>query len=140
MTEPTVEVVTLDPGDLAQFFQEAATGVCGIGDAVARTAALFRANDVKRAHDALAILPIELRQFIVLVTVVDSQIAAAPGAWAIDDLTPSEQVTRLGHWIESLVDAQANDDPLTIADILEYDLEPFLRAWQALLALRGLES
>ena len=137
MSDPAVEVVTLTPEELAQFFQEAAAGVGGIADATGRTAGMFRANNLQPAHDALAALPAELREFIVLVTVVDGQIAAAPGTWTVDDLSPSEQVTRLGHWIESLVEAQANDDALTIADILEYDLEPYLRSWQTLLAQRA---
>jgi hypothetical protein len=133
VAEPAVEVVTLTPEALAQFFHEASTGVEGIADAVARAAGLFRANASKPANDALAALPGELREFIVLITVIDGQIAAAPRAWAVDDLTPPEQVTRLGHWLESLIEAQTNDDPLTVADILEYDLEPLLRSWQALL-------
>jgi hypothetical protein len=41
---------------------------------------------------------------------------------------------RLGDWLQSLVEAQANGDLLTIADILEYDFEPFLREWQRILA------
>jgi len=43
---------------------------------------------------------------------------------------PTEQdVETLGSWLESLVEAQAGQDWLTVADVLEFDLEPTLRAW-----------
>jgi hypothetical protein len=136
VTETSVEAVVLPPEEMSQFFREAAGGVTAIADELQRIGALFRSADPRPANEALTGLPVELRQFIVLVNVLDTQLRIPAAEITVDDLAPADQLARLGAWLESLVDAQINDDPLTIADILEYDLEPFLRRWQEILSAR----
>ena len=118
---------------IAQFLREAAAAVDVLAGEVARAAGLFRRFEVKEGNDVLAAVPGELRNFIVMMTIVDGQLGLDGATLVLDGLVPAEQVTRLGQWLQSLVEAQTNGDALTIADILEYDLEPFLRAWQGLL-------
>ena len=123
-----------EPALVSQFLAEAGTAVAALADETGRIAGLFRRHDLKPANESLAVLPAELRNFIVAVSVVEGQLGIDPASLTIDDLTPSDQIVRLSAWLESLIDAQANEDGLTIADILEFDLEPFLQAWAALLA------
>ena len=125
-----------DPQVLRQFFAEAAIAVGALADEATRTSSLFRRFDLNAANEALAVFPAELRNFIVMVQVVSGQLGVADAELRVDELTPAQQITRLGTWLESLVDAQKNQDALTIADILEYDLEPFLSSWRKLLAER----
>ena len=123
-----------DPAVVTQFLDEAATAVGTLAREAAAVAGLFRSFDLKSGNERLAVLPAELRNFIVMVNVVDRQLGIDPGQLTVDGIAPEEQLTRLGGWLESLVEAQRNADALTVADILEYDLEPFLSAWSAILA------
>ena len=126
-------VAPLESALVSQFLAEAGSAVGALADEAGQVANLFRRHDLKPANERLAVLPAELRNFIVAVSIVESQLGIDPATLVIDDLTPSDQILRLSAWLESLIEAQANADALTIADVLEYDLEPFLRAWQALL-------
>jgi hypothetical protein len=126
----------LPPEVVSQFCGEAATAVGELAGAATAAADAYRRNDLKAAGEMLSALPGELRNFIVMIGITEQQLGFERSEVTIDDLSPADQISRLGDWLESLVGAQANNDPLTIADILEYDLEPFLRAWQGLLAAR----
>ena len=141
MTHPTTiqqaSTTTLPAELLVQFYAEAAAAVSHLGAGARDTADRFRNGDRKRANDGLSALPAELRNFIVLVNVVDGQLGLEPCELRVDDLSPAQQLTRLSRWFESIVEAQKNGDALTIADILEYDLEPYLGAWSAILTKQG---
>ena len=45
----------------------------------------------------------------------------------------NEQIGTLAGVLDTLISAQASEDWVTVADILEYDLEPAIRRWAALL-------
>jgi hypothetical protein len=64
------------------------------------------------------------------VTTLRGPLGIAVERLTIDGVPPDEQMERLGAWLESLVSAQSSQDWLTVADVLEYDIEPILRAWR----------
>ena len=134
-TEPSVAPLSAET--VAQFFEEAATAVGELADAAAGAAVLFRRGDATAANDALTALPAELRNFIIMVTVVENQLGIAGAELTLDGLLPTEQIVRLGEWLQSLVEAQTSGDLLTIGDILEYDLAPFLSAWSSILSAQA---
>ena len=118
----------IDRAIIEQCLDDGAQGIDQmIGDVKGLTA-LFRERDTGAANYGLAQLAQNLKALIVLVQTLREPVAAIqpplPGA------LPSEhEVETLGSWLESLVAAQAGQDWLTVADVLEYDLEPTLRAW-----------
>lgn len=63
----------------------------------------------------------------------------ASGTLGIDLSTPSEggslndHIGTLVTVLETLISAQASEDWVTVADILEYDVEPAIRRWAAVL-------
>ena len=130
-TVQRVEVETATPDALLrQSLAEAAEGIGQIADDVARVSALFRGNDLTAANQGLARLSGDLHTFAALVTTLRGPLGIAVERLTIDGVSPDEQIERLGAWLESLIAAQSSEDWLTVADILEYDIEPILRAWR----------
>lgn len=98
-----------------------------IGDVKGLTA-LFRDHDTGAGNYGLVRLAHNLKALIVLVQTLREPVASMQPP--LQAPLPSEaDVETLGSWLESLVAAQAGQDWLTVADVLEYDLEPTLRAW-----------
>ena len=117
----------------AEFFTEAGTAVALMADKVVRLAEMFRADDVKAANEGLTVLASELADLVAMIGIMQGPLAVDPARLVIDGLSPEDQIARLGTWLESLVSAQANQDWLTIADILEYEIEPLVRQWRDVL-------
>jgi hypothetical protein len=112
-----------------EFFIEASRGVVDLANNAHALAARFREADLDSAQPALAALTNELRLFATLVEALRGPLAIDPRLLTIDDLTPDQQLTRLESQLKGLVDAQINGDWLSVADILEHDLEPLVRPW-----------
>jgi hypothetical protein len=94
----------------------------------------FREHDTGAGNYGLAQLAHNLKALIVLVQTLRGPISEIQPP--LPATLPTEQdVETLGSWLESLVEAQAGQDWLTVADVLEYDLEPTLRAWMEQLQL-----
>ena len=116
-----------------EFFTEAGTAVALMADKVVRLAEMFRADEIKPANEGLTVLSSELADLVAMIGIMQGPLAVNPARLVIDGLTPEEQIARLGTWLESLVSAQSNQDWLTIADILEYEVEPMVRQWRDVL-------
>jgi hypothetical protein len=116
-----------------EFFAEAAAALALLGDKVPRLAELFRRHDLKPANEGLSVLASELGDLVAMIGVMQGPLAVDPARLVIDGVPPAEQIARLGSWLESLVAAQTSEDWLTIADILEYDLEPLVLGWKGVL-------
>ena len=130
-TVQRVDVETATPDALLrQSLAEAAEAIGQIADDVARVSALFRGNDVSAANQGLARLSGDLHTFTALVTTLRGPLGIPVERLTVDGVSPDEQIERLGAWLESLVAAQSSQDWLTVADILEYDIEPVLRGWR----------
>jgi hypothetical protein len=94
----------------------------------------FREHDTGAGNYGLAQLAHNLKALIVLVQTLRRPISEIQPP--LPATLPTEQdVETLGSWLESLVEAQAGQDWLTVADVLEYDLEPTLRTWMEQLQL-----
>jgi hypothetical protein len=116
-----------------EFFDEAGAAVGQLAGKVSHMAGLFRGHELQEANGGLAVLAGELRDVVVMISVMQGPLGVEPDRLTIEGVSPDEQIARLGGWLESLVAAQGSDDWLTVADILEYDLEPVLRAWTGVL-------
>jgi len=88
----------------------------------------FREHDTGAGNYGLAQLAHNLKALIVLVQTLRGPIAEIDPP-LLAALPTEQDIETLGSWLESLVEAQAGQDWLTVADVLEYDLEPTLRAW-----------
>ena len=130
-TVQRVDVETATPDALLrQSLTEAAVALAQVADDVTRVSTLFRGNDLAAANQGLARLSGDLHTFAALVTTLRGPLGIAVERLTIDGVPPDEQMERLGAWLESLISAQSSQDWLTVADVLEYDIEPILRAWR----------
>lgn len=126
-----IDAVTATPGDLLRdCLLEAAATVSTLRDEAARVSDLFRSARRGDAHDRLARLAAELGQLVVLVQTLQGPLGLDFAR--LDDTMSAvdADLTRLGGRVDALVAAQGGSDFYTVADILEYDLLPFLGAWQ----------
>jgi hypothetical protein len=126
-----VDVETATPDELLrQSLTEASEAIGQIADEVMRVATMFRRHELAPANEGLARLSADLHTFVALMTTLQGPLGISVERLTIDGVSPDEQIARLGGWLESLIGAQASEDWLTVADILEYDIEPVLRAWR----------
>jgi hypothetical protein len=128
---------SIDRSIIAQCLDDGAQGVDQMIADVKGLMVSFRQHDTGPANYGLAQLAHNLKALIVLVQTLREPVAAMQPP-VIGALPSERDVETLGSWLESLVAAQVGHDWLTVADVLEYDLEPTLRAWmEQLQALRG---
>jgi hypothetical protein len=116
-----------------EFFAEAGGALALMTSKVSILADLFRRQELKDANEGLTTLASELRDLVVLIGVMQGPLEVEPARLVVDGVAPDDQIARLGGWLESLVTAQGNQDWVTVADILEHDLEPVVRGWTGVL-------
>jgi hypothetical protein len=95
--------------------------------------ATYRQHDIAPGHDGLKTLAGELGALISLVGMLAGPLQIDMAAISSEGMNGAEQLDALGATIDSLVGAQQQEDWLTVADVLEYDLEPAIRRWGLLL-------
>jgi hypothetical protein len=103
--------------DTLEPLEECASAAVGL-------AAIYRRHDLSQGHEALAQLAANLHALMTIASMLDGPIGVELGA--------EEQMVELGNAIDALVTAQSSEDWLTVADTLEYDLEPAIRRWTAI--------
>ena len=92
----------------------------------------YRKYELSSGHRGLNELAAELRSLAIHVVRVS-------GSLGIDLSAPSEggslndHIGTLVTVLETLIAAQATEDWVTVADILEYDVEPAIRRWATVL-------
>jgi hypothetical protein len=129
-----IEVVAGTPASLLErCLGEAAESVSELCSAALRVADAFRRHELTAANAGLMELAEGLQ---VLVTIV----GAAGLALRVDLQNVSTEgvpigvrLTELAGYVEQAVAAQQAEDWLTVADLLQYDIEPSLRQWRAVL-------
>ncbi len=109
-----------------QCLADGAEGVEQLIADVMVLASHFRRGDIERAGHGLAQLARDLKALVVLVQGLADPVSILEPALALPS-TPD--VERLIGLLESIVAAQVSHDWLTVADLLEYELEPELRIW-----------
>jgi hypothetical protein len=98
-------------------------------------AGIFRGHDLTPAHQGLRDLAAELGAAMVLADVLAGPVGIDLTAVSDEGITAAQHLKQLEKTIDALVEAQEHSDWLTVADILEYDLEPAIRRWAALLTM-----
>jgi hypothetical protein len=116
---------------MTQCVQEAADGVETLRVAAAAVGAAFRRHDLAVAHDGLRQVAGGLSTLIAVL-----QAVALAGRVNIQNGTgqPVVLLNELSTNVQAVIAAQGNQDWLTVADVLEYDIEPALKRWQSLFA------
>jgi len=121
------------PEESAAIFRaccgDAVGEVAAMADRVRALARQFRQSDVRSGHAGLARLAGDLRTLVTLLQSMTALPGVDPAWLTVDGASAQQQIARLGGWLGLLVSAQGEADWLTVADILEYDLEPALRGW-----------
>jgi len=126
-----IDLVTATPMDLLKAcMKDAAGSVRQLSAESARTADLFRTRHVTNAHEGLAALATELGALMTLVRTLQGPLGIATAQSNADAAAQQHQLGQFSELIDALIQAQRSGDHHTIADILEYDLTPFLYAWQ----------
>jgi hypothetical protein len=114
---------------MTQCIQEATDGVESLRTAAAAIGAAFRRHDLGVAHDGLRQVAgglstlIAVLQAVALAGRVDIQGGTGQAVTLLNELSSN---------VEAVIAAQGNQDWLTVADVLEYDIEPALKRWQGL--------
>jgi hypothetical protein len=105
---------------------DATDGMKQLTEDVAALAEVFRQHDIGRANYLLAQLAQNLQALIVLVQELRGPITSVGSAV---NLPSDQEAEKLVSMLEMLVTAQSSQDWLTVADVLEYDMDPELRTW-----------
>lgn len=116
----------IDQPTLVACMTDATDGMKQLTEDVTTLADVFRQHDIGRANYLLAQLAQNLQALIVLVQELRGPVTNAGSAV---NLPSDQEAEKLVAMLETLVSAQSTQDWLTVADVLEYDMEPELRAW-----------
>ena len=93
---------------------------------------IYRGHDVSAGHQGLTTLAAELQDLTALAALLSGPLEIDLAAFSDGD-TEVPHVDALGTSLAALVAGQETADWLTVADVLEYDLEPAIRRWVVLL-------
>jgi hypothetical protein len=120
---------------LRECLLEAIQPLQDTADAARRLGGIYRGHDLKPGHDGLKTLAADLSAVAVLADMLDGPLGIDTSLLSIDGMSVSQHLQHLGVTVDALVSAQEAEDWLTVADVLEYDLEPAIRKWAALLTM-----
>jgi hypothetical protein len=98
-------------------------------------AGIYRGHDLTLAHEGLRDLAAELGAAMVLADVLAGPVGIDLTTVAVEGVTATQHLHQIEATMDSLVAAQESEDWLTVADVLEYDMEPAIRRWAALLTM-----
>ena len=88
-----------------------------------------------RATRGSRTLAAELGATAVLADMLAGPLAIDLTAVSVEGVSAAQHLQQLGTTVDALVAAQEAQDWVTVADVLEYDLEPAIRRWAALLTM-----
>jgi hypothetical protein len=100
-----------------------------------RLSAIYRSHDVHPGHEGLKTLASDLGAVAVLADMLAGPLGIDLTQVAVEGVTAAQHLQQLEVTIDTLVTAQEAQDWVTVADVLEYDLEPGIRRWAALLTM-----
>jgi hypothetical protein len=130
----TVEISTGTPASLLE--RCVAEAVSSIGSLCAGAVAVgehFRIFELEKGNAGL----VELADGVSTLIALGGALALATRAEGLDGAPQRERldgvVAELTGHVESLLTAQQSGDWITVADILQYDVEPALRRWETVL-------
>jgi hypothetical protein len=124
----TVDVIEIDaatPASLvAESLDDALAGLEGLRTHAADVARRFRGNRLAQANAGLAELTQGLGTLVTLVEAVSGAMGIPIDTVVLDGRPAFAVIEDLGQPLTELTDAQQQQDWVTVADILEFDLEP----------------
>ncbi len=131
-----VDVETAMPSAfLRECLLEAIPGLQATAQQARRLGDIYRGRDVSPGHEGLKSLAAELGATAVLADMLAGPLAIDLTAVSVEGVTAAQHLQQLGTTVDALVAAQEAQDWVTVADVLEYDLEPAIRRWAALLTM-----
>jgi len=127
-----VDVETCQAHALVEEAVEAAlNGLAPLANAARQTAEAFRSHDLADAHSRLADLVATLQSLTTLTAAV-SQARLTPNPTPSDDGSASLPEW-LGPSLDALIAAETDEDWISVADILEYEIADLLPSWEVVL-------
>ena len=131
-----VDVETAVPtAFLRDCLLEAITPLHETAQRAKRLSAVYRGHDIAPGHEGLKSLAADLATAAALADVLAGPLAIDLTAVSTEGVTAAQHLQELEATLDALVGAQEGQDWVTVADILEYDLEPSIRRWADLLTL-----
>ena len=131
-----VDVETAMPSAfLRECLLEAIPPLQETAQAAKRLGVVYRGHDVTPGHEGLKGLAAELGATAVLADMLAGPLAIDMTAVSVEGVSAAQHLQQLGSTVDALVAAQEAQDWVTVADVLEYDLEPAIRRWAALLTM-----
>jgi hypothetical protein len=129
-----VDIETASPAAfLRRCLHEAIGPLQQAADATVGLSTRYRTFDLAGCHEGLTALATELRGLTSLVAML-GVLQIDLGAFSPEGVAAADQIERFAAALDSVVAAQECEDWLTVADVLEYDLEPAIRRWIELLS------
>ncbi|MBI2188336.1 MAG: hypothetical protein HYU37_14640 [Acidobacteria bacterium] len=101
-----------------------------VAERTASLAAVYRGRDLASGHEGLTEVAAELQLLTRLIDMLTGPVGLK--LTTVTDEAGAD-LTALGATLDTLVSAQTSEDWLTVADILEYELEPAIRRWTEIL-------
>ena len=130
----TVQVDTAPPRDLVALSLRRGAILAGsLAEAATAAGRAFRGDDRADAHAMLPQFVEGIRSIVVLADACTTALDLERHMLTCEGIPFDEWMTEFGRRLAALLDAEAADDWLTVADSLEYELEPSLRGWGSLL-------
>ena len=130
-----VDVETASPvAFVRRCLRDSVTALEQAADVAIGLSTVYRGHDVTAGHAGLTTLAVELGGLASIVATLNG-LGIDLKAVSADGMTAPEHLDALGGVLTSLVAAQESEDWLTVADVLEYDLEPAIRHWITLLGM-----
>jgi hypothetical protein len=124
-----VEIDAQPPASLlADAIREAGTGLDRLCAHALDVARRFRGRDLAQAQQSLLALVQGLQVLTSLVATIGIVLQTDLGSLLWNGRPASSLIDGVGSHLEALIDAQQREDWITVADIVEYDVEPALRA------------
>jgi hypothetical protein len=95
----------------------------------------YRGHDLRPGHEGLRVLASDLGAIAILSDMLAGPLGIDLTQLAVDGVSAAEHTRQLEQTVDALVTAQEGQDWITVADVLEYELEPAIRRWAALLTM-----
>lgn len=128
-----IEVQSGTEADLVgRCLSDAIDAIDALRQSAADVGAAFRKHDLQPANGGLKELAGGLSTLMSLLQAIGLALRVDLTAARDGHPSPATLIAELAGHVEGLIAAQSNQDWLTVADVIEYDVEPSLRRWHDL--------
>ena len=136
-----LEIQTVSAREMALHFLTSANPTLeALIQAAPAVAEMLRAGETQQANEKYLHLLNTLQLFLQMVEKSSNVLGVDVDGSRLEEVSSRRSFDRLSNLIGQLLESQDQEDWLTLADILEYDLSPELESWQKLLPLIAQET